>query len=237
MEREEKADMEKLLKTFSTLESQPDPDFFQDDNHVPKKKTQKYSSTKVKARYLLTNASYRRFKNKPTFMVDIMTFLAQNLNLLDLERKLDSDTEINHVKMIRDKCLPQKFTVFVLTEKNYFALSQTQITYQKTNEVVHDFIADEDENFKLLKNALVENIGLMRYFYSTYFPKIYNRTNVFGIRNKTVFDYNYQLWRNEKIKLNVAVEEKKVDAPAKNPATYEKRVSINKFEQKPLDKY
>ena len=36
MEREKKADMEKLLKTFSTLESQPDPDFFQDDNDVPK---------------------------------------------------------------------------------------------------------------------------------------------------------------------------------------------------------
>ena len=78
---------------------------------------------------------------------------------------------------------------------------------------------------------------LIRYFYSTYFPKIYNRTNVFGIRNKTVFDYNYQLWRNEKIKPNIAVEEKKVDAPAKNPATYEKRVSINEFEQKPLDEY
>ena len=40
-----------------------------------KKKTQKYSSTKVKARNLLTNASYRRFKNddfdKPTFVLDL----------------------------------------------------------------------------------------------------------------------------------------------------------------------
>ena len=46
--------------------------------------------------------------------------------------------------------------MFVLTEKNYFALSETLITYQKANDTVHDFIADEDENFKLLKNALVE---------------------------------------------------------------------------------
>ena len=104
MEREEKADVEKLLKTFNTLDSQPDPDFFQDDNNVSKKKTKKYSSTKVKARTLLTNTSYRRFKNedfdKPTFVVDIMTFLMQNLNPLDLERKLETDTERNHVKMI-----------------------------------------------------------------------------------------------------------------------------------------
>ena len=241
MEREEKADVEKLLKTFSTLENQLYPYFFQEDNDVPKKKTQKYSSTKVKARNLLTNASYRRFKNKgfdkPTFVVDIMTFLVQNLNLLGLERKLETDTERNHVKMIWDKCLPRKFTVFVLTEKNYFALSETQITYQKANDIVHDFIADADENFMLLKNTLDENIGLIRYVYSTYFPKIYNRTNVFGIRSRTVFGYNYQLWRNEKIKPNVAIEEKKVDAPAKNPAPYEKRVGIDEFEQKPLDKY
>ena len=137
--------------------------------------------------------------------------------------------------MIWDNCLPRKFTVFVLTETNYFTLSETQIPYQKAIDIVHDFITDEDENFKLLKNGLVENIGLIRYVYSTYFPKIYNRTNVFGIRNKTVFDYNYQLWRNEKIKPNVAVEEKKVDAAAKIPATYAKRVKINEFEQKPLD--
>ena len=54
-----------------------------------------------------------------------------------------------------------------------------------------------------------------------YFPKIYNN----------------QLWRNEKLKPNAVLEEKKVKAPAKNSATYEKRVSINEFEQKPLDKY
>ena len=44
--------------------------------------------------------------DKPTFVVDIMTFLVQNLNPLGLERKLETDTERNHVKMIWDKCLP-----------------------------------------------------------------------------------------------------------------------------------
>ena len=53
--------------------------------------------------------------------------------------------------------------MFVLTGKNYFVLSETQITYQKANDIVHDFIAeDEDENFRSLKNALVQNIGLVR---------------------------------------------------------------------------
>ena len=52
----------------------------------------------------------------------------------------------------------------------------------------------------------------------------------------SVFDYTYQVWRNEKLKTKV-VEEKKVEPVGKDPATYEKRVSINEFEQKPVDKH
>ena len=49
MEMKEKTDMEKLLNSFSMLESQPDPGFFQDDNddQKKKKKTQKFSSTNL----------------------------------------------------------------------------------------------------------------------------------------------------------------------------------------------
>ena len=38
MEMKEKTDMKKFLNSFSMLESQPDPDFFQDDNDDKKKK-------------------------------------------------------------------------------------------------------------------------------------------------------------------------------------------------------
>ena len=38
MEMKEKTDMKKLLNSFSMLESQPDPDSFQDDNDDQKKK-------------------------------------------------------------------------------------------------------------------------------------------------------------------------------------------------------
>ena len=66
------------------LESQLDPDFFQDDNDVPKKAkiTTKYSITKLKTRNLLTNVSYRRYKpedvEKTNFVIDIFSFLTQN---------------------------------------------------------------------------------------------------------------------------------------------------------------
>ena len=77
---------------------------------------------------------------------------------------------------------------------------------------MNDFIEENKvENLDLLKKALVENINLIRYVYSTYFPNIQNRTNTFGIINKSVFDFVYQPWRNDKIKPGVVgSEEKKV---------------------------
>ena len=52
-----------------------------------------YSNTKVKTRNLLTNVCYRRFKetdfNENNFIMDIMSFLTQNFNPFNLDRKLD----------------------------------------------------------------------------------------------------------------------------------------------------
>ena len=64
----EQKDMETLLSTFTEgTESQQQQNLSQDDNEVPPKKrkrnsTTDYSNMKVKARNLLTNVSYRRFK-------------------------------------------------------------------------------------------------------------------------------------------------------------------------------
>ena len=81
---QEQKDMETLLSTFTeNIGSQQDQNFLQDDNVVPKKKRRKdYSNTKVKTRNLLTNVSYRRFKQsdfkKDSFVIDILSFLLQN---------------------------------------------------------------------------------------------------------------------------------------------------------------
>ena len=79
---------------------------FQDNNNVPKKKkTQSkkstaksnYSSTKVKARNLLTNVSYGRYKqkgfNNASFIIDILSFIVQNFTPINLDWKLDDEKE------------------------------------------------------------------------------------------------------------------------------------------------
>ena len=81
---------EKMLNNFANqdLGSQLKQDFFQDDNDnqnkVIRKKSKPYNNTKVKVRNFVTNIAYRRFKDsdfkKDNFVVDVFSFLIQNLN-------------------------------------------------------------------------------------------------------------------------------------------------------------
>ena len=101
MEEVEKEKMKKFLSSLSEgtglIVSQQDPDFFQDDNNVQTKiiTTTKYSNKKVKTRRRgMVNVSYRRYKSedveKTNFVIDVFSFLTQNLNPTGIHRKLDS---------------------------------------------------------------------------------------------------------------------------------------------------
>ena len=86
-----------------------------------------YSNTKVKTRNLLTNVSYRRFKqsdfNKDSFIVDILSFLLQNVNPINLERKLEMEKERDMVKFMWDECIPHEFVRFMYKHKYYNQIS------------------------------------------------------------------------------------------------------------------
>ena len=115
--------METLLGTFTEgIESQQDPNFSQENNDVPKKKKERtaksnYSNTKVKARNLLTNVSYRRFKqkyfNNASFVIDVLSFIVQYFTPINLDRKLDNRKDKFMVKLLWDECIPHDFTHYI----------------------------------------------------------------------------------------------------------------------------
>ena len=154
MEKEEleNENMTKLLSTLTEgLENQLDEDFYQDDNDVEKKqKQQQYSNTKVKTRNLLRNVSYRRYKpedvEKTNFVIDVFSFLTQNLNPTGLDRKLETPFERDYVKMIWGSCVSHKFTKFIFLKENFIELSQPHITYQKANNIVVKFVEEDMQN-------------------------------------------------------------------------------------------
>ena len=63
------------------------------------KRRNDYSNTKVKTKNLLTNVSYRRFKQSDfrnsNFIADILSFLVQNFNPINLDIKLDRERTRN----------------------------------------------------------------------------------------------------------------------------------------------
>ena len=175
-------------------ESQPDPDFVQYYNDVRAKKI-KYSSTKVKTRNLLANASYRWYNlkdEKRSFYINLFSYILLNLNPIGLDRKLDSDFERNQLKMIWDVCVPRSFTKYIFKEDNFTLLSKQSLTYQKANNIVLNYI-----DKKLLKLAIKNNLQTIQFCYSTLYPKIYTRTNAFWIQNKAKFDFVYSRWKKK----------------------------------------
>ena len=143
---QEEKDLETLLSTFTeSQENQQDQNSSQDNNVVPKKEIKRrsdYSNTKVKTRNLLTNVSYRRFKqsdfHNSSFIVDILSFLVQNFNPVNLDIKLDLEKERDMVTFLWDEYISHEFVTFLYKEKYYEETSQPNLTYQKPNNIVKD---------------------------------------------------------------------------------------------------
>ena len=77
---------------------------------------------------------------------------------------------------------------------NFLALTQMEITYQKTNSVVKQFLTEHSSELNHLKHYLAENAKVIQYLYARLFPKYYSRNNKFGMQNKSLVDLGYREW-------------------------------------------
>ena len=240
-------DLQTLLSTFSEgIESQQDLNFSMDDNDVDFKKTPVskkrntiYSATKVKARNLLTNVSYRRFKESDfinlNFIIDLLTFLIQNFNPINLDRKVDTEDEQLMIHFIWEKCVPYELTAEIYKQPNYQVLADPKLTYHRANQIIKNWIVTFEKKKELTK-LISDNFKHIHYIYSCLFPKVYARINQFGIKNKSEFDLAFSYFKVEKqSKQNFKQTDIKTFFAGKDPAAYEKREEIHPSEQKPVE--
>ena len=96
----------------------------------------------------------------------------QNFNPINLERKLDSETEKEMVKPLWDECITHDFVQYMYKIENYVVISKPNITYQKANEVVKNFINEDKNRINYLKFKIEEKFKLIHYIYSLLFSKI-----------------------------------------------------------------
>ena len=228
------------MSTFTeNTEDQQDLNFSQDNNVVSKKQLKHrndYSNTKVKTRNLLTNVSYKRFKqfdfNKDSFVVDILSFLVQNFNPVNLDVKLDTEKERETIKFLRDECIPNEFVQFIYKQKYYNQISQPNLTYQKAHTIVKEYLFEDLNRINQLKYKLEEKFNLIHYVYSLLFSKIYNRTNTFGINKKNNFKFHFQTWKARKN--HKFLKQMSFKTLAKDPSHYEGR-EVDKNQQVPIE--
>ena len=174
-------------------ENQQDLNFSQDNNVVPKKSISKrrsdYSNTKVKTRNLLTNLAYRRFKqsdfNNESFIIDILSFLVQNFNPVNLDIKLDIDKERDMVKFVWDECISHEFVSFLYKEKQYNEISQTNLTYQKANNIVKEYLFEDSNRINHLKYKILERFDLIHYVYLLLLSKTITERIISQLKEKT----------------------------------------------------
>ena len=102
------------------------------------------------------------------------------------------------IKFLWGDCIPHDFVRFMCKQQNYAVISKPNLTYQKANNIVKNFILEDMSRINTLKYKVEEKFPLIYYIYLLLFSKIYNRTNNFGIQKKNNFDFYFQTWKNRK---------------------------------------
>ena len=236
-------DLETLWQTFPLeKESQLDPDFstIDEDIHFKKienvkkveKKKSNYSTTKVKARNLLTNVSYRRFKDSDfeneNFIGDLLSFIILYASPIGINRKLDTEDE-KLIRFLWDCCLPAELSAFIYQPDVYKIVAHPLTPFQKINKEVKKWLISQSDYEKKSHFVFIrDNFINIHYIYSTLFPKMYNRLSNFGIIAKGKFDLNFQSYKV------MLLMKKEFISQIKKAENYKKREAINENEQKPI---
>ena len=197
-----------------------------------------YSSTKVKARNLLTNVGYRRFKQTDfsnlNFIIDILSFLLQNFNPINVDRKVDNEDEQLMINFLWEVCVPYEFVSAIYTSPNYQIIADPKLTFQKANQIVIKWVTSYEKKYEICQK-IKENFKNIHYIYSSLYPKIYNRVNQFRIKNKSEFELALTCYKVQKQTNNNQFKQTEIQSffSGKNPDAYQKREEENENEQKP----
>ena len=110
------------------------------------------------------------------------------------------------VTFLLDECFPHEFASFLYKEKQCNEINQTNLTYQKANNIVKEYLSEDDSRITHLKFKIEDKFELIHYVYSLLFSKIYDRTNNFGIRRKNEFDFNFQNYKKFNLIFSVKIQ-------------------------------
>ena len=171
--------------------SEKSQDFFHDDN-VVQKIFKQYTATKIKSRNFLSNISYAGINNDDVvdknFCFDVYVLMTKNINPFLLERKLPDQTKHEMIYMLWKECIPVDFYKFICRNEHFSYLNGKNILHPRVSEIVWPFKAEDENNYKKLRENLGKNKEIFQYIYSVTYPEIHCSTEKRG------FDLKINIW-------------------------------------------
>ena len=154
-------------------ESTKSQDFFQENKNIGKK----YTTTRIKSRNFLSNIAYvgiskEDYYNK-NFVFDVYLFLTKILNPFFLDRKLSHKNKHEMIYMLWKECVPLKCCKYICKEQNFLYLNGKNVLQPKVVEIITDFVREDENNYRILRNNLLCYKSVFQYVYSNVFPEIF----------------------------------------------------------------
>ena len=208
-------------------ESAKSQDSFQDNEAIRKK----YTTTRIKSRNLLSNIAYVGISKEDyyneNFAFDVYLLLTKSLNPFSLDRKLADKTKHEMIYMLWKEQIPTRFYRHICKEQNFLYLTRKNVLQPKVVEIITDFIKEDKNNYKQLRNNLSSQKSIFQYVYSNVFPEIYCATEKKGFDLKNIFHIIFKTYKDKK---------RWETSLGKNPENYETmRNETNIYQQKPIN--
>ena len=89
-----------------------------------------------------------------------------------MDIKLDIEKERDMTKFMWDECILHEFVSFIYKAKYYNGISQPNLTYQRANNIVKEYLFEDWNRISYLKFKAEEKFDLIHYIYSLLFSKI-----------------------------------------------------------------
>ena len=77
--------------------------------------------------------------------------MVPNFNPINLDIKLDMEKERDMIKFIWNECIPHEFVCFIYKEKYYEEIIQRNLTYQRANNIVKEYLVEDSIRINHLK--------------------------------------------------------------------------------------
>ena len=80
--------------------------------------------------------------------------MTKNLNPFSLDRKLADKNKHEIIYMLWKECMLQKLYRHICKEKNFLYLNGKNVLQNKVQEIITDFLQENENNYKKLTNNL-----------------------------------------------------------------------------------